>query len=185
MQSIVNPVMDDRPDFRVLFVCVGNICRSPLGEHLLRMRLPADGFEVSSAGVKALEGWPMSPEAAAELELRGGSAERFRARRLTEQMVAESDLILTATIDIRSRVLAESPAALRRTFTVREFAALLDIVDAPSLRELVAEAGAARSRAALDDYDIVDPYQRDTGVHATAAALMAEAVDRIAKGLAP
>ena len=178
-------MLDDRSDFRVLFVCVGNICRSPLGEHLLRMSLPADGFEVSSAGVQALEGWPMSPDAAAELELRGGSAEGFRARRLTEAMVAESDLILTATIDIRSRVLSESPSALRRTFTVREFAALLDVVDAPTLRELVDQAGASRSHAVLDDYDIVDPYQRDTGVHATAAALMAEAVERIAKGLTP
>jgi len=147
------------------------------------MSLPAEGFEVSSAGVRALVGCPMSPEATAELELRGGSAEGFRARRLTEEIVAESDLILTATIDIRSQVLADSPAALWRTFTVREFAALLDIVDEPTLTQLVRSAGAARSRAVVDDYDIVDPYQRGVDVHAKAAALMAGAVERIAKGL--
>lgn len=177
------PVLNDRPDFRVLFVCVGNICRSPLGEHLLRMSLPAEGFSVSSAGVQALEGWPMAPEAAAELELRGGSAEGFAARRLTEEMVAEADLVLTATLGLRSRVLAESPGALRRTFTVREFAALLDLVDAPTLQELVSRAGASRSRVVVDDYDIADPYRRDVSVHAHAAALMSEAVERIAKGL--
>ena len=178
-------MLDDRPDFRVLFVCVGNICRSPLGEHLLRMSLPARGFHVSSAGVRALEGRPMSSEAIAELELRGGSAEGFRARHITDEIIAESDLILTATIQLRSQVLSESPAALRRTFTVREFAALLDLVEAPTLPELVSSAAAARSRAVVDDYDIVDPYQRGVDVHARAAALMAEAVARIAKGLVP
>ena len=51
--------------FRILFVCVGNVCRSPLGERLLAARLPADRFEVSSAGVGALAGAAMDPEAAA------------------------------------------------------------------------------------------------------------------------
>ena len=45
-------------------------------------------------------------------------------------MVKESDLVLAATTAIRSRVLEDSPGALRRTFTVREFAALLDVVPA-------------------------------------------------------
>ena len=53
--------------YRVLVVCVGNVCRSPLGERLLAARL-GDGFEVTSAGVGALVGEPMDPEAAAHLE---------------------------------------------------------------------------------------------------------------------
>ena len=63
--------------FRVLFVCVGNVCRSPLGELLLAPLLP-DGFEVSSAGVGALVGQPMAPEAATHLEAAGLSAGGFR-----------------------------------------------------------------------------------------------------------
>jgi len=70
--------------FRVLFVCIGNVCRSPLGERLLAARLHAEAFEVSSAGVAAMVGSPMTPEAAVHLESYGGSADGFVAR----QMVA-------------------------------------------------------------------------------------------------
>jgi protein-tyrosine phosphatase len=169
--------------FRVLFVCVGNVCRSPLGERLLQQKLPADRFEVASAGVNALEGAPISPDTRVELEARGGSAEGFVARRLEEGMLHLADLVLVATRDLRSRVLAEAPWALRRTFTVREFAALLDEVDGENPAELVAQAAEHRSRARLGDYDIPDPYQRGPEAQARAATLMADAVDRIAKGL--
>ncbi len=171
--------------FRVLFVCVGNVCRSPLGERLLAPRLPATGFAVASAGVGAMVGAPMSPEAAVHLEAYGGSADGFTARSLTPDMVSESDLVLTATKAIRSRVLEDSPGALRRTFTVLELAALLDVVPpADDLRELVRSAADARSQAAVTDLDIPDPYGRGEEANALAARLMAGAVDRIAKVLA-
>ena len=177
------------PPFRVLVVCIGNVCRSPLGERLLRAALPGERFVVESAGVNGLEGLGMSPEAAVELVALGGDASGFVARRLTEQMVRDADLVLAATGEIRSRVLGETPSALRRAFTVREFAALLDEVDpavdgsAEELRALVARAAAARSRVRLEDPDIPDPYRRPAEAHALAARLMAAAVDRIAKGL--
>lgn len=175
------------PDFHVLFVCIGNVCRSPLGERLLRARLPAAGFSVASAGVNGLEGSVMDPGAVLELEALGGSADGFVARRLDDAMIQASDLVLTATSEIRSRVLAEAPGALRRTFTVREFAALLDEVHGEvggaDLSALVAAAAAARSRANLDDYDIPDPYRRGQEQHAASAAMMAAAVETVAKGL--
>ena len=171
--------------FRVLFVCVGNVCRSPLGQHLLAARLPADRFQVSSAGVMALVGEPMTAEAAVHLEPFGLSADGFESRQLTLAIVAESDLVLTATRDIRSRVLEEVPSAMRRTFTVREFAALLDQVEpGADLHDLVARAAAARSSAALDDYDIPDPFRRGPEANALAAELMSAAVQRIAKAFA-
>jgi protein-tyrosine phosphatase len=170
--------------FRVLFVCIGNVCRSPLGERLLTSRLPAERFEVSSAGVGALVGSPMAPESVAQLESYGGSAEGFLARQLTPQMVDQSDLVLPATKAIRSRVLEDSPGALRRTFTVLEFAALLEVVPAGTEPlALVRTAAQERSRAVLDDYDIPDPYGRGGNAHAVAARAVAGAVDRIAKAL--
>jgi protein-tyrosine phosphatase len=171
--------------FRILFVCIGNVCRSPLGERLLAQRLPADRFEVSSAGVGAMVGEPMSPEAAVHLEPYGATPGEFRARQLTATMMRESDLVLTATREIRSRVLEEEPVALRRTFTVREFAALLDVLPATAdPGELVVTAAQERSRAPLEDYDIPDPYRRGPEANAHAAKLMAEAVERIARALA-
>ena len=170
--------------FRVLFVCIGNVCRSPLGERLLAAKLPPEAFEVSSAGVGAMAGSPMSPESAGHLVSYGGSADGFVARQLAPAMVKESDLVLTATKAIRSRVLEDAPGALRRTFTVREFAALLDVVPAESDPVATVRAAAAeRSRAALSDYDIPDPYGRGDDAHALAAETMVVAVERIATGL--
>ena len=171
--------------FRILFVCVGNVCRSPLGERLLAARLSADRFEVSSAGVGALVGAGMDPEAASHLEVYGASADGFVARQLIPSMVKESDLVLTATKAIRSRVLEEAPTALRRTFTVLEFVALLDVVasDGDPVA-LVRAAADERSRAARQDYDISDPFRRGSEAHAAAAEQMATAVERIAKALA-
>jgi len=170
--------------FRVLFVCIGNVCRSPLGERLLASRLRSADFEVSSGGVAAMVGSPMTPEAAVHLASYGGSADGFAARQLVPRIVDQSDLVLTATKAIRSRVLEDSPGALRRTFTVLELAALLDVVPAHAdPAALVRSAAEERSRAALDDYDIPDPYGRGDEAHLVAAQSMAAAVERIAKGL--
>jgi protein-tyrosine phosphatase len=177
------------PAFRVLFVCVGNVCRSPLGERLLRSKLP-ESFDVSSAGMYALAGQPMSPRAAAQLEQYGGDPAGFEARQLDSSIALGSDLILVATAELRSQVLAEWPALLRRTFTVREFAALLDVVGpssgsgtADDLRALVAEAQARRSEVRGIDYDIPDPFRQSDEAHELAARLMHDAVERIARGL--
>ena len=171
--------------FRILFVCVGNVCRSPLGERFLASMLPAGDFEVASAGVGALAGAAMDAEAAAHLEAYGASADGFVARQLTPAMVENSDLVLTATKAIRSRVLEESPAALRRTFTVLEFAALLDVVaTGGDPARLVRTAADERSRATLEDYDIRDPFRRGSQAHAAAAGAITTAVERIAKALA-
>jgi protein-tyrosine phosphatase len=170
--------------FQVLFVCIGNVCRSPLGERLLASRLRPEHFEVSSAGVAAMVGSPMTPEPAAHLASYGGSAAGFAARQLVPAMVNQGDLVLTATKAIRSRVLEDSPGALRRTFTVLEFAALLDVVPAHSdPTALVRSAAEERSRAALDEYDIPDPFGRGDAAHLVAAQSMAAAVERIAKAL--
>lgn len=172
--------------FQVLFVCIGNVCRSPLGERLLAARLDAERFEVRSAGIAAMVGSPMVPEAAAHLAAYGGSSEGFVSTQLTGRTVNGADLVLTATKSIRSRVLEDSPGALRRTFTVLELAALLDVVGHQTdPQALVRRAAEERSRAALEDYDVPDPYGRGDEAHEVAARLMADAVERIAQGFTP
>ncbi|MFL6173528.1 MAG: hypothetical protein ACJ716_11625 [Marmoricola sp.] len=177
------PAANPAPVFRVLFVCIGNVCRSPVGERLLASRLPADRFAVSSAGVGAMVGYAMSKYAAAELEGFGGSAKGFAARQLTPELIDEADLVLTATRDLRSQVLAENPGALRRTFTILEFAALSDMGEGSTAEELVRWAGAHRSAAGNVEQDVPDPFRRGSEVHAAAASAINEAVQRIAKGL--
>lgn len=171
--------------FRVLVVCIGNVCRSPLAERLLTEKLPSERFRVSSAGVGALTGSPMEPEVAAALARLGGSAEGFVARQLTSPLVTEADLVLTATAAIRSRVLEDSPGALRRTFTLRELAALVgSVAVADSATELVAAAARARSSTAGRDLDVADPYRRDLAVHTAVADQIDEATTQVAVALA-
>jgi protein-tyrosine phosphatase len=169
--------------FRVLFVCVGNVCRSPVGERLLASRLPADRFEVSSAGVGAMVGYAMSRYAAEELRAFGGDPTGFAARQLTTDDLQDSDLVLTATRRLRSQVLAEVPGALRRTFTILEFAALTQQAEGGTPGEIVEWAGAHRSSVAGVDQDVPDPYRRGREAHAVAAQAIDAAVQQIAKGL--
>jgi protein-tyrosine phosphatase len=178
-----SPVPQGPSRFRVLFVCIGNVCRSPVGERLLAARLPADRFEVSSAGVGAMVGYAMSRYAAAELRGYGGDPTGFAARQLTPAVIEQADLLLTATRDLRSQVLAESPGALRRTFTVLEFAALVGMSEGGSPADVVRWAGAHRSAAAAVEQDVPDPFRRGAEAHAAAARAIHDAVGRIAEGL--
>jgi protein-tyrosine phosphatase len=179
------------PVMNVLTVCLGNVCRSPLAERLLDDRLRAAGagdrFLVSSAGVIAMAGHEMEPNAAEQLVRLGGDPAGFVARQLRASHVNDAGLVLTATVEVRRRVLEEAPGALRRTFTLREFAALVSEGD-PSLRgdakALIADAAHRRSTVGQRDLDIPDPMGRSVIVHAEAAQLIDEAVAEIAKALA-
>jgi protein-tyrosine phosphatase len=69
-----------------------------------------------------------------------------------------------------------SPRALRKTFTLRELAALVDGVESDSLEDLVADASRRRSTAPAD-VDVIDPYRREPDVHRQVADQIAAAVD--------
>ncbi len=79
----------------ILVVCVGNICRSPMAEYLLKARLPADsGKQVHSAGIGALVDKPADATAQELLQEQGIDASPHRARQVTQDMLARADLIL-------------------------------------------------------------------------------------------
>ena len=113
--------------FSILVVCTGNICRSPLAEQLLRARFAARGLDVTvtSAGTGAAAGSPMTPEAAALSMHFGGAPAGHRATELTETLVANADLVLTATRDHRHAVAKLHPRAARYTYTLAQFSRLI------------------------------------------------------------
>ncbi len=183
-------------EFRVLFVCTGNICRSPFAEiltrHLLHSRLggrAARAFEVSSAGVQAVVGSAMHPDSRAELapwNLHGTPAAAFTARQLQPALIERSHLVLGMTPRHRSAVVALCPAALPLTFALREFARLAAAVDPGQLpAHPVARAHALVDLARLqrglvppdpDGDDIPDPMGRPRAAHHHAAQLAHAAV---------
>ncbi len=163
--------------FRILTVCTGNICRSPMAERLLQAGLDAvspNWFSVESAGTGALAGASMDPRVAGFVRVFGGVPDGFVSRQLTEDILEGQDLILALTREHRSRIVELMPAMLRRTFTLRELARLLPNVDAdgeanPAERWVAASERALRNRTRHNgvpcDDDVVDPYRHDDSVY--------------------
>jgi len=83
----------------ILFVCTGNICRSPMAMGLLRERLHEEGLEgeyrVHSAGVWGLKSQPPSTYSRQMMAQRGIDISDHRSHDLTPEDVEEADLILT------------------------------------------------------------------------------------------
>ena len=90
----------------VVFVCTGNICRSPLAEAIMRRAAQDRGLDlaVESAGTGAWEGAPASEGAYLIALERGLDLSSHRARLLTRDMVENADLILTMARHHRARV---------------------------------------------------------------------------------
>lgn len=176
--------------FRILTVCTGNVCRSPATGLLLTRRL-GPSVLVESAGTGPLVGAPVDPTVAALLEHSGVSAAGFAARGVTERLVRGADLVLPLTLAHRAMIVDLVPSALRRTFTLREFAhivASLDLTDVPRpaspgdrLRALASAAPARRGtvRSRPEDLDVPDPFGLGPERHAQSFALIAEAVEVI------
>jgi protein-tyrosine phosphatase len=186
---------------RVLVVCTGNIARSPLAERLLQARLDAAGVDavVSSAGTGALVGRPMTPEAAEIATRLGANPDGHVARQLTPQLLADADLVLTASRPHRAEVASLLPKASRKSFTMREFARVAEYLandptaDVPpgavgspaALIESVAlSRGFAPPPETPEDDNVVDPYRRPIEVYDEAGRLIDAATASIVTALA-
>jgi protein-tyrosine phosphatase len=177
--------------FMILAVCTGNVCRSPAVERLLRQRL-GPTVAVTSAGTSALVGEPIAAPMAELLLTCGANADGFHARLVLAELIEAADLVLPATRAHRSLVVEMWPAAVRRTFTVREFARLLGQIDdtllpagSPDerLRAAIPLAAAQRGRTRLPptEDDIVDPYGRDREAYRAAFGSILPAVATVVR----
>lgn len=111
---------------RILFVCTGNTCRSPMAERLLRQMVDerlgegAHQVIVESAGTWAADGEPGALFAETVMEEEEINLTGHRSRRLTAEMVRAADLILTMTTAHKAAVVGVVPDAAGRVFTLQE-----------------------------------------------------------------
>lgn len=145
---------------QLLFVCTGNICRSPIAERLSAAwsaRTDTADIAASSAGTRAVVGSPMEPKAAQVLSDLGGSPAGFVARQINPVVASSADLVLTMTEEHRDAVLKISPRQLKRTFTLLEAAHIARAIGRGTIAELSAARG---SVGRPENADVPDPIGR-------------------------
>ena len=128
---------EPRASRRVLFVCMGNICRSPTAEgvfrKLLAERAPELDVDIDSAGTHGYhDGAPPDPRACRAAERRGIDLKPLRARRVTERDFEEFELVLAMDEQNREFLLEVCPAEHRhRIRLLLEFAPHLERREVP------------------------------------------------------
>jgi protein-tyrosine phosphatase len=114
---------------RILIVCVGNICRSPIAEHLLRESLQGTDIAVGSAGLGALIGHPIDSTALAILHRHGQQPQPHRARQVTAELIHDANLVLVMEHSQVQSVIRLAPEARGKTFLLGKWQADQEIPD--------------------------------------------------------
>jgi protein-tyrosine phosphatase len=142
---------------RILFVCTGNTCRSPLAAVAARRLLETRAWDavVESAGIAALEDAPASDAARAVARETGLDLENHRARLLTAPMVRAADLVLVMSGRQLAFLRVLAPEAVGRVHRLRDYATR---GEAPG--------------------DVTDPYGGDVGAYRRTFSELRELVER-------
>ena len=140
----------------ILFVCVGNICRSPSAEYMLRDAVAERGIQVASAGLGALVDHGVDATAQALLLEHGLDASAHRARQISGSILAQADLVLTMERKHVRRITEIAPEASGKTFLLGKW---------------------------QQDREIADPYRQHRAAFEHVYGLMAEGVASWARHL--
>jgi len=122
---------------RILLICTGNTCRSPMAEALFLKLLQENSaelvreIEIGSAGLYTVGNLPASEEAIMVMEREGLDITGHRSRVLDATMIDDADLILTMGTSHRDEIRERFPSTEQRVYTLGEYAGFegLDIHD--------------------------------------------------------
>ncbi|WP_046212832.1 low molecular weight protein arginine phosphatase [Paenibacillus wulumuqiensis] len=183
---------------RILFVCTGNTCRSPMAEAFMRKLAQERGIpvEVRSAGVAAVDGMSVSHHAEAVLKDHQ-IYDRLTSSSLTRDTIEWADLVLTLTGSHKQHVLSRFPAAAGKVYTLKEYVendahVLSDLEELDSLHASLEIRRALGEKIDSDEYerlieiqqripgfDIIDPYGGSRDDYEVAAADIRTALEKL------
>lgn len=153
----------------ILFVCTGNMCRSPFGEYCLKDRLeqgpevPGRSVTVSSAGTMAVDGHPAAEDAVTYAVEFGLSLENHRARQLSEELLDAADMVLAMDRSHESMILTFWPHYREKVRYMTEFD----------------PQGKGRKK------DVADPYGNSARAYRKSFQLIARCVEGLVEALRP
>lgn len=144
----------------VLFVCTANICRSPLGEGLLKKHVEkigqADEWEITSAGTWARNGLPAARNSEKLLMDRGIDISDHGSRLVTHEILAKADVVFTMESGHKEALMIEFPDMKNKIYMLSELAGYeFDVAD-PIGQE---EAAFAVTIKEIEGY-IVDGFEK-------------------------
>lgn len=156
---------------RVLFVCTGNTCRSPMAEAILNF-YGNEQAEARSAGLFANVGQGANPKAITALKTLGIDLSGHASQPLTAELMEWASLILTMTQNHKKSIISDYPEAIDKTYTIKEF--VYDQLEQNTFWKSWQEAISEREDAKL----IVDQYAKEkTGLDQQKK----EAIERLIK----